>query len=117
MGNHADSSTEEVASSWKLAATSWEEELAAASCAVQNMHLAACAYGVAGYWSSGGTLRGATLESITPGPVDRPAVKTFLSLRPQDRCLGVFLCGKSDRVEKYRGSRGPWEEQVTWHLG
>lgn len=81
------------------------EELAAVACAVQNMSLMATATGVAGYWSS---WQEAAREAAE--------MKEFLGLAPQDRCLGVFSAGISDRVDSYRGSRRPLEEKVEWRL-
>lgn len=56
------------------------EEIEATACAVQNMHLTATAYGLAGYWSTG-------------DPVYTQAMKTFLQLGEKDRCLGLFYLG------------------------
>ncbi len=56
------------------------EEIAAVSCAVQNMWLSAHAYGLAAYWGSGG----ATYSE---------EMKTFLGLQTQDQCLGFFYLG------------------------
>ena len=55
------------------------EEIAATAGAVQNLWLAATAEGLAGYWSSPG--------SITAGAED------FLGLQPGERCLGLFYLG------------------------
>ena len=80
------------------------EELAATASAVQNIHLMATAHGVAGYWTSWGPE--AARDSVK--------VKSWLGLEPEDRCIGAFLLGSTDRAESYRASRGPWQDKVTW---
>lgn len=79
------------------------EEVAATSCAVQNMHLMATALGVAAYWSSG-------------GPLDHPTVIGHLGLdgADGDRCLGLFHVGSADpaKVAGYRARRGDIAEKV-----
>jgi len=90
------------------------EEVAAVSCAVQNMHLALTtrwqeAYG--GYWSSGGW--NSWLEC--------PAMKAYCGADgvvngEADKVLGIFYLGKS-RVEKmnaYRAKRGDIQDKVEW---
>ena len=76
------------------------EDIEAVACAVQNMHLTATAYGVAGYWNTGGA-------------VYSDEMKSFLGLRDQDRCLGLFYVGYplGDVPE---GKRGNYEEKVIW---
>lgn len=61
------------------------EELAAVSCAVQNMWLTATAYGLAAYWGSGG----ATFSDD---------MKSFLGLKEADKCMGFFYLGYTDRA-------------------
>lgn len=82
------------------------EELAATAAAVQNLHLMGTALGAAGYWTSWGP------EEAR----DSLHVKDWLGIEPQDRCLGVFLLGSSDRVDDYRASRGPVSEKVVWRI-
>ncbi|MGV3618666.1 MAG: nitroreductase family protein [Fimbriimonas sp.] len=77
-----------------------EEELMAVACAVQNLHLAASAFGLAGMWHSKGT-------SV------HPVVAHALGLAPPARLLGFFFCGWP-AVEWPAGERGAWEEKVTW---
>ena len=41
-------------------------------------------------------------------------MKALLGLAQVDRCMGFFTLGRSDRIDAYRGSRGPWADKVTW---
>lgn len=82
------------------------EELAATSSAVQNMHLQAWSQAVAGYWTSWGPAEAR----------DSLHVKKYLGLEEEDKCIGVFLLGRSDRADSYRASRGPIAEKVDWRL-
>lgn len=82
------------------------EELAATSMAVQNMHLMATAEGVAGYWTSWGPEE--ARDSLT--------VKEYLNLGAEDKCIGVFLLGSSDRADTYRAKRGPVDQKVEWRI-
>mmetsp|Transcript_1260 Transcript_1260/g.2945 ORF Transcript_1260/g.2945 Transcript_1260/m.2945 type:complete len:127 (+) Transcript_1260:571-951(+) len=77
------------------------------ACAVQNMHLVATAAGIAAYWSSGGVDKVLASEPV----------RSLLRLSDDERCLGLFHVGMSDRSDKYRGSRKPWQEKVTWLSG
>mmetsp|Transcript_30854 Transcript_30854/g.67372 ORF Transcript_30854/g.67372 Transcript_30854/m.67372 type:complete len:262 (-) Transcript_30854:109-894(-) len=80
------------------------EEMAACSCAVQNMHLMATSMGVASYWSTG-------------GPLESPNLLNFLGLTEEgDRCLGLFHVGMApkEKVQAYRATRGPIDKKVTW---
>ncbi|MGB1241091.1 MAG: nitroreductase family protein [Chitinophagales bacterium] len=56
------------------------EDIEAVACAVQNIHLTATAYGIGGYWSSGG----ATYTDD---------MKEALGLGINDKCLGFFYLG------------------------
>lgn len=82
------------------------EELAATSMSVQNMHLMATAEGVSGYWTSWGPEE--ARDSLT--------VKDYLSLGPEDKCIGVFLLGRSTVADSYRAKRGPLSEKVQWRI-
>ena len=76
------------------------EEIAAVSCAVQNMYLTATAYGVGCYWSTG-------------GPTFWEEAKPFFNLEPDDKLLGFLYMGMpADR--EYRGTRGSWQDKVEW---
>eukprot|EP00466_Bigelowiella_natans_P006130 jgi/Bigna1/145176/aug1.96_g19884 len=82
------------------------EDISAVACAVQNMHLVAHASGVAGYWSSGGVDKSLAVERV----------KNYLGLT-DERCLGLFHVGLSDRMDKYRSARSPFAGKVIQWLG
>lgn len=65
-----------------------EEEVMATACAVQNIWIAASAFGIAGYWNSGGL----KLEEL---------LKDDFGLRPDDRILGFMYFGNTS---------SPWPE-------
>lgn len=73
------------------------EEAAATACAVQNMHLQASAYkGLACYWSS---WHEAARES--------EAMRSFLGMGAEDRCLGFFMVAACDPGLKDSRTRRP----------
>ncbi len=76
------------------------EEIEAVACAVQNLALSAHAYGLGGFWSSGGVTY--TEEA-----------KAFFGLGPTDKLLGFFNLGYV-RVPAPAGKRGPVQDKVTW---
>jgi len=76
------------------------EEIAAVACAVENIYLSATAYGLGGYWSTGG---------ITYDP----AARTFLGLEGEDRLMGMFYLGMV-RVASPGGKRGDVREKTIW---
>lgn len=76
------------------------EEIEAIACAVQNMMLTASAYGICSFWGSG-------------GPTYTDAMKTFLKLGEQDRCLGYLYLGYSN-TPATRSVRSPIQEKVEW---
>lgn len=76
------------------------EEIASVSCAVQNMWLSLDAYGITGYWSTGGGTYG----------VEMPK---FLGLGESEKLLGFFYLGYSD-IEVPRRRRKPIEDKVEW---
>jgi nitroreductase len=78
------------------------EEIEATACAVQNLHLSASAAGLAGYWSS-------------PPLVYTPQFAEWLSIRAEDRCLGLFYLGwpKAD-LKRPESARHPVAEKVRW---
>lgn len=80
------------------------EEVAATACAVQNLHLAATALGLAGYWSSPACLYHAN------GPA-------HLGLADQmDQLLGLFYLGwPRQGLHRPATLRSPLDRQVTWH--
>lgn len=77
------------------------EELAAASCAVQNILLGAEALDIAALWSTGGMILTA-------------AMKNHFQLAEQDELLGILFLGKTD--EKVEGKRKiTLAEKIVWH--
>lgn len=76
------------------------EEIEAIACAVQNMALTAAVHGICSFWGSG-------------GPTYTDAMKEFLGLGEQDRCLGYLYLGYSD-TPSTRSMRSPIQEKVEW---
>lgn len=76
------------------------EDIEAVACAVQNLHLSVTAYGLGGYWTSGGVTY---IEEAKP----------FFGLGPQDKLLGFFYIGVIN-IPSAHGTRQPIEEKVTW---
>lgn len=77
------------------------EEVEAVACAVQNLHLAATAHGIAGYWSSGTA-------------ICSNQFRQFIGLTERDRVLGVFYLGYTD-VPWPSSTRQPVRDKVIWH--
>jgi nitroreductase len=78
------------------------EEIEATACAMQNLHLTASAAGLAGYWS-------------TPPLIDTPQFAQWLSIRPEDRCLGLFYLGWPKADFRWpQGTRHPVAEKIRW---
>ena len=76
------------------------EDIEAVACAVQNIYLSVTAYGLGGYWTSGG---------ITYMPEAKP----FLGLGEHDRLLGFFYIGHV-AIAPTSAKRKPLHESVTW---
>ena len=76
------------------------EDIAAVACAVQNMYLSVTAYGLGGYWTTGG---------ITY----KPEAKDFFGLGEQDRLLGFFYIGHI-ALPSTGANRAPMDEKVKW---
>lgn len=76
------------------------EELMAVACSVQNLHLMACAQGLAGMWHSKGV-------SV------HPAVASALDLEAPSKLLGFFFCGYPN-CDWPEGERRPIDEKVAW---
>ncbi|MES2447253.1 MAG: nitroreductase [Bacteroidota bacterium] len=74
------------------------EELAAVSCAVQNMALTAQALNIGAYWSS-------------PPLIDH--LQEFLSLSSDEKCIGLFYMGYHNETSLV-ANRTPIEEKVIW---
>jgi nitroreductase len=76
------------------------EDIAAVACAVQNIYLSVTAYGLGGYWTTGG---------ITY----RPQAKSFFGLGENDKLLGFFYIGHI-AIPSTGAIRKPVEEKVKW---
>jgi nitroreductase len=76
------------------------EEVAAVSCAVQNIYLSLDAYGIGGYWSTGG---------IT----FMKQANELMGLGPHDIFMGFFFLGYV-QVPSVHRSPSSLEEKVTW---
>ena len=76
------------------------EDIAAVACAVQNMALTAHAYGVGGFWSTGG---------ITYFP----SAKSFFQLSEDDLLMGFFYVGYIKHPSTL-APRKPMTETTTW---
>ncbi|RYY09459.1 MAG: nitroreductase [Cytophagaceae bacterium] len=76
------------------------EEVEAVACAVQNLALSAHAYGLGGFWSSGGVTY-------------NEAAKAFFGLGPADKLLGFFNLGYV-RTPGAAGKRGPVQDKTHW---
>ncbi|MEJ8755882.1 nitroreductase [Pontibacter sp. H259] len=77
------------------------EEIAATSCAIQNLLLGATALNIASYWGSGGMAY-------------HPAMKEMLQLREEDIVLGILYLGYADNAT-HEGKRNyPLSEKVEW---
>lgn len=77
------------------------EEIVSVGCAAQNLWLGATALGLAGYWGSGGM-------------TFHPAMKEYLSLREEDKVLGIFHLGYTDEPIPEGRRLKPMEEKVKW---
>lgn len=76
------------------------EDIEAVACAVQNIYLSITAYGLGGYWTTGG---------ITYYESARP----FFGLNTEDRLLGFFYIGYI-ATPSSRGKRTGIHEKVSW---
>ncbi|TPE39460.1 nitroreductase family protein [Pontibacter mangrovi] len=77
------------------------EEIAATSCAIQNLLLGATALGMASYWGSGGMAY-------------HPSMKEYLQLREQDMVLGILYLGYADNAAHAGKRTVPLAQKVTW---
>ncbi|ALI97979.1 nitroreductase family protein [Rufibacter tibetensis] len=77
------------------------EEVAATSCAIQNLLLGATSLGIASYWGSGGMAY-------------HPAMKEMLQLREEDTVLGVLYLGYTDKPVTDGKRTISIEEKVRW---
>lgn len=76
------------------------EDIEAVACAVQNIYLSVAAYGLGGYWTTGG---------ITYNE----KAKSFFGLGEQDRLLGFFYIGYV-AIPSTGATRLPVEQKVVW---
>jgi nitroreductase len=76
------------------------EDVAAVSCAVENIYLSVTAYGLGGYWTTGGVTY-------------RPQAKAFFGLGDEDKLLGFFYIGEV-ALPSTGGTRATIEEKSTW---
>ena len=76
------------------------EDVCAVACAVQNIYLSVTAYGLGGYWTTGGVtyMEGA---------------KSHLGLADHDRLLGFFYIGHV-AFPSAGATRIPLDEKLTW---
>lgn len=76
------------------------EDIEAVACAVQNIYLSVTAYGLGGYWTTGG---------ITY----YEEAKSFFGLGEADKLLGFFYIGHV-AVPSTGGSRSALDQKVNW---
>jgi nitroreductase len=76
------------------------EDIEAVACAVQNIYLSVTAYGLGGYWTTGG---------ITY----KEEAKSFFGLGEKDKLLGFFYIGHI-AIPSVGATRIPVEEKTTW---
>ena len=76
------------------------DEQWAVACAVQNMHLTCTAYGLGGFWATG-------------GPMTGEAMREFLKLAPDGQAMGLFFIGYP-AIEWPRSHRRPLETVTEW---
>jgi nitroreductase len=69
--------------------------------AVQNLHLTAVAYGLAGFWA-------------TPGIIKKASFKTFIGLDEQTQCVGIFYVGYPAHQD-FKSHRKPLEYVTQWN--
>ena len=76
------------------------EEIAATSCAIQNLLLGATALNIASFWSTGGMAL-------------KPEMKSFLQFGEEDQVMGILYLGYADEYPE--GKRIiPIEEKINW---
>ncbi|MES2111867.1 MAG: nitroreductase [Bacteroidota bacterium] len=76
------------------------EEIAASSCAIQNMLLGATALNIASFWSTGGMAL-------------KPVLRDVLGYGEDDQVMGILYFGYAD--EHPEGKRNtPIEEKISW---
>lgn len=76
------------------------EDIEAVACAVQNMYLSVAAYGLGGYWTTGGITY---YENV----------QHYFGLGEEDKLLGFFYIGCVETPSP-SAKRKPLEEKVIW---
>lgn len=76
------------------------EEIAAVSCAIQNMFLTTTAYGLGAFWA-------------TPKIIYTQEMNTFLNLKEKDKCIGLFYIGYPEKNWP-KSRRKPIEYVTDW---
>ncbi|MBK8311051.1 MAG: nitroreductase [Chitinophagaceae bacterium] len=76
------------------------EDVAAVACAVQNIYLSVTAYGLGGYWTTGGVTY-------------KEKAKEFFGLDEEDKLMGFFYIGYI-AIPTTGVTRKPLEEKLTW---
>lgn len=76
------------------------EDIEAVACAVQNLYLSTAAYGLGGYWSTGGVTYS-------------EKAKAYFNLDAEDKLLGFFFIGVIG-VPSVNAKRAAFEEKVRW---
>jgi len=76
------------------------EEMIATGCAIQNLHIMASAFGLAGMWQSNAIF---TSDSVAQ----------FVGLKPPAKLLGFFILGWPN-IDWPEGERAPAMEKVRW---
>jgi len=76
------------------------EDIEAVACAVQNIYLSITAYGLGGYWTTGGITY---VEEA----------KKFFGLEDEDKLLGFFYAGYI-AIQSASAKRKPLDEKVKW---
>jgi len=76
------------------------EDIEAVACAVQNIYLSVAAYGLGGYWTTGGVTY-----------LDK--AKSYFGLGEQDKLLGFFYIAHV-AIPSPAASRQPIEQKVEW---
>ncbi|MEY4330642.1 MAG: hypothetical protein RL609_1390 [Bacteroidota bacterium] len=77
------------------------EEIAAMGAAVQNLHLTAVAYGLAGFWA-------------TPGVIKKDIFRSFIGIDEHTQCLGIFYVGYPAHQD-FKSHRKPLEYVTQWN--
>ena len=80
------------------------EEVIATACAIENLFLSLTAYGLGGYFSTGGITY---MEEAKP----------HFDLRPEDKLIGTFFIGYPEDLPNPLTKRTPTDEKVKWITG